>query len=56
MVSVAHTDKVPEPRDRLAAHCLHKFGTLIIKERSEINHVLACMVLPESVQEDDPLY
>ena len=43
MVAVAHTDKVPEPRDRLAAHCIHKLGTAIIKERCKINHVLACM-------------
>jgi hypothetical protein len=36
MVAVAHTDKVPEPRDRLAAHCIHKIGTAIIKGVSAI--------------------
>src|ERR687892_793811 len=55
MVAVAHTDKVPEPRDRLAAHFVHKLGTAIIKERWEINHILACMVLPKNAESIDPV-
>lgn len=42
MVTVAYTNKVLEPRDRFAAHRLHKLNTGIIKERYEINHVLVC--------------
>jgi hypothetical protein len=53
MVAVAHTDKVPEPRNRLAAHCVHKLGTAIIKERCEINHILACVVLPKNPESID---
>jgi hypothetical protein len=48
MVAVAHTDKVPEPRDRLAAHRVHKLGTAIIKERCKINHILACIVFAQN--------
>ncbi|MDP9016158.1 MAG: hypothetical protein M3M87_05310, partial [Thermoproteota archaeon] len=48
MVTVAYTNKVLEPRDRFAAHRVHKLNTGIIKERYEINHVLVC----DSVQKD----